>query len=78
MMSAGEASCSTSKEEEGRCQASHSRQQSLSLQKAAELVQEVVLPILVVVLGVGFSLAALYVSLSSAIWPDSSLKPDRN
>ena len=32
---------------------------------------------LVVVLGVGFSLAALYVSLASAIWPDMSSEPDR-
>ena len=34
-----------------------------------EVVQEVVVPVVVVVLGVGFSVAALWVSLSSALWP---------
>ena len=31
--------------------------------------QEVVLPVVVAVLGVGFSVAALWVSLSTALWP---------
>ncbi len=34
-----------------------------------ELFHEVVVPIIVVVLGVGFSVAALWVSLSTALWP---------
>ena len=34
-----------------------------------EVVQEVAVPIIVVVLGVGFSVAALWVSLSTALWP---------
>ncbi|CAL8462502.1 g2035 [Coccomyxa elongata] len=34
-----------------------------------EVGQEVVLPVLVAVLGVGFSVAALWVSLSTALWP---------
>ena len=34
-----------------------------------EVGQEVVLPIIVAVLGVGFSVAALWVSLSTALWP---------
>jgi hypothetical protein len=34
-----------------------------------ECVSEVVLPVTVVVLGVGFSLAALWVSLAKMLWP---------
>ena len=73
-----EASCSTS--EEGRARypvLRHSRGGRFSLSNALEVVQEVVLPVCVVVLGVGFSLAALYVAMASAIWPDMSPNPDR-
>lgn len=40
--------------------------------KWLELFNEVVAPVVVVVLGVGFSLAALWVSLSAALWPAPS------
>ena len=72
-----EASCSTSEEERGPDQGAQRRRSRISLRKACELVQEVVLPVCVVVLGVGFSLAALYVALASALWPDKPSQPDR-
>ena len=72
-----EASCSNSEEERGPDHGGQRRRSGISLRKACELVQEVVLPVCVVVLGVGFSLAALYVALASAIWPDRPSQPDR-
>ena len=79
IMNGVEPPCSTSEEEMERDQSSSARVPGsrLSLGKAREGLEEVVLPVLVVVLGVGFSLAALYVSLVSAIWPDMSPEPDR-
>ena len=38
-------------------------------QRCGECVSEVLLPVIVVLLGVGFSLAALWVSLSKVLWP---------
>ena len=73
----GAALRSTSEEGGGREQDSQCRGGRVGLRKACEIVQEVVLPVLVVVLGVGFSLAALYVALASAIWPDMSTNPGR-
>ena len=73
----GAALCSTSEEGRGREQSLQHQGGTVSLRKAREIVQEVVLPVLVVVSGVGFSLAALYVALASAIWPDMSTNPDR-
>ena len=80
IMNGVEAPCSTSEEERGRDQSRSPRgdgSSRLSFRRAKECLEEVVLPVLVVVLGVGFSLAALYVSLVSAIWPDMSPEPDR-
>ncbi len=72
-----EASCSTSEEGRARYPVLRHGGGGFSLRKACEVVQEVVLPVFVVVLGVGFSLAALYVAMASAIWPDMSPNPDR-
>ncbi len=79
IMNGVEAPCSASEEGQGRAQSGSPRRDSsrLSFRKAKECLEELVLPMLVVVLGVGFSLAALYVSLASAIWPDMSPEPDR-
>ena len=75
--SGGEASCSTSEEGRVQDQGLQCRGGRERLRNACEVVQEVVLPVFVVVLGVGFSLAALYVALAAAIWPDMSPNPDR-
>lgn len=75
--SGGEASCSTSEEGRVRNQGHQCRGGRGRLERFREVVQELVLPVVVVVLGVGFSLAALYVALASAIWPDMSPNPDR-
>ena len=79
IMNGVEPPCSTSEEGQGRDQSRSPRGDGsrLSFTKARECLEELVLPVLVVVLGVGFSLAALYVSLASAIWPDMSPEPDR-
>lgn len=42
------------------------------LRSCRETLQEVVLPVAVAVLGVGFSVAALWVSLVAALWPKPS------
>jgi len=71
-----EASCSTREECKAGVYAPQGRESGVNLRKVWEIVREVVLPILVVVLGVGFSVAALYVALASAIWPDGLSQPD--
>lgn len=50
----------------------HSAWRQARWRKLRESLEEVVLPVAVVLLGVGFSVAALWVSLSQALWPKPS------
>ena len=70
IISGSEASGSRGGETRDQLQSS-GRRGCCSRQRLLEVLQEVVLPLFVVLLGVGFSVAALYVSLASALWPAS-------